>query len=43
MAQIADFRNHLVHLSAKQNPQSTQRTLQSVLDKFFSSRIFKGF
>lgn len=47
MVQIADFRNHLVHLSAKQNPQSTQRTLQSVLDKFkntiFQAEFLKDF
>ena len=47
MAQIADFRNHLVHLSAKQNLQSTQRSLQSVLDKFkntiFQAEFLKDF
>ena len=47
MVQIADFRNHLVHLSAKQNPQNTQRTLQSVLDKFkntiFQAEFLKDF
>ena len=47
MAQIAGFRNHLVHLSAKQNPQNTQRTLQSVLDKFkntiFQAEFLKDF
>lgn len=47
MVQIAGFRNHLVHLSAKQNPQSTQRTLQSVLDKFkntiFQAEFLKDF
>lgn len=47
MVQIADFRNHLVHLSTKQNPQSTQRTLQSVLDKFkntiFQAEFLKDF
>lgn len=45
--QIAGFRNHLVHLSTKQNPQSTQRTLQSVLDKFkntiFQAEFLKDF
>lgn len=47
MAQIARFRNHLVHLSTKQNPQSTQSTLQSVLDKFkdiiFQAEFLKDF
>lgn len=48
--QIAGFRNHLVHLSAKQNPQNPQNpqhTLQSVLDKFkntiFQAEFLKDF